>query len=108
MPRYWICSRWLETDWSRVYVRVSGDYARIVSIAKARVGFVEPMLAVAVTKLPEGPAWSYELQFDGYRVIGVKAARQVRSFSRNGKEFTRRFASIAPPASTPPTLHYRR
>jgi hypothetical protein len=42
----------------------SGGYARIVSIAKAKVGLVEPMLAVAVTKLREGPAWSYELKFD--------------------------------------------
>jgi len=23
------------------------------------------MLALGVTKLPEGPAWSYELKFDG-------------------------------------------
>jgi ATP-dependent DNA ligase len=50
---------------------------------------------VAVTKLPEGAAWSYELKFDGYRAIGVKGAGQVRLFSRNGKDFTRRFASIA-------------
>jgi hypothetical protein len=24
--------------------------------------FIEPMLALAVTKLPEGPAWTYELK----------------------------------------------
>jgi hypothetical protein len=53
------------------------------------------MLAVAVTKPPEGPAWAYELQFDGYRGLAMKAAGQVRLFSRNGKDFTRRFASIA-------------
>jgi len=53
------------------------------------------MLAVAVTKLPEGAAWSYELKFDGYRAIGLNAAGQVRLFSHNGKDFTRRFASIA-------------
>jgi hypothetical protein len=27
---------------------------RVANIAKGRVGFIEPMLAVAVTKLPEG------------------------------------------------------
>jgi hypothetical protein len=31
------------------------DYARIVSIARAKVEFIEPMLALAVTKLPEAP-----------------------------------------------------
>jgi bifunctional non-homologous end joining protein LigD len=51
---------------------------------KNRLGSIEPMLAVAVTKLPEGAAWSYELKFDGYRAIGVKASGQVRLFSRNG------------------------
>ena len=53
------------------------------------------MLALAVTKLPEGAAWSYELKFDGYRAIGVKATGQVRLYSRNGKDFSRRFASVA-------------
>src|SRR5260221_8525702 len=46
------------------------------------------MLAVAVNRLPEGQAWSYELKFDGYRAICVKADGQVRLLSRNGKEFT--------------------
>jgi ATP dependent DNA ligase domain len=60
-----------------------------------QIGFVEPMLAVAVTKLPEGPAWAYELKFDGYRALGLKANGQVQLLSRNGKDFTKRFASIA-------------
>jgi ATP-dependent DNA ligase len=53
---------------------ISGGYARIVRVAKAKVGFVEPMLAWPVTKLPEGPAWSYVLKFDGYRALGVNAS----------------------------------
>src|SRR5260221_6264213 len=53
------------------------------------------MLALAVIKLPEGPAWAYELKFVGYRDIRVKATGQGRLFSRNGKDFTRRFASVA-------------
>jgi hypothetical protein len=38
-----------------------GGYVVTLKIEKGRIGFIEPMLALAVTKLPEGPAWSYEL-----------------------------------------------
>jgi hypothetical protein len=50
---------------------------------------------LAVTKLLEEPGWSYELKFEGYRALGVKANGKVRLLSRNGKDVTRRFASIA-------------
>jgi bifunctional non-homologous end joining protein LigD len=62
---------------------------------KAKIGFVEPMLSLSVAKLPEGPAWAYELKFDGYRTIGLRARGNVQLISRNGKSFTARFASIA-------------
>jgi bifunctional non-homologous end joining protein LigD len=45
--------------------------------------------------VPEGPAWTNELKFDGYRALGLKAAGRVRLLSRNGKDFTKRFASVA-------------
>jgi ATP-dependent DNA ligase len=63
------------------------DYGRMVNIARGKIRFIEPMLSVAVTKLPEGPSWTYELKFDGYRALGVKANGQVRLLSRNGKDF---------------------
>jgi ATP-dependent DNA ligase len=66
-----------------------------VSIPNGEIGFIEPMLSLAVTKLPEGPAWSYELKFDGYRALGSKDNGKVKLRSHNGKTFTRRFASIA-------------
>jgi len=51
------------------------------------------MLALAITKLPEGAAWASSSTANARS--GMKAARQVRLFSRNGKDFTVRFASIA-------------
>jgi len=41
-----------------------------VSLAKDRVRFIEPRLALAVSKHPEGAAWSYELKFDGIAPAG--------------------------------------
>ena len=60
---------------------------------KAR--FIEPMLSLAVSKLPAGPAWSYELKFDGYRALGLKTENRIQLLSRNGKDFTRRFSPLA-------------
>jgi bifunctional non-homologous end joining protein LigD len=58
-------------------------------------GFVPPMLAKLVKVLPEGPQWEYELKLDGYRLEAVKEGDRVRLYSRNGNDFTKRFARIA-------------
>jgi bifunctional non-homologous end joining protein LigD len=57
--------------------------------------FIPPMLATLVRTLPEGPQWEYELKLDGYRVEAVKDADNVRLYSRNGNDFTKRFAPVA-------------
>jgi DNA ligase D-like protein (predicted ligase) len=62
---------------------------------KTKADSVEPMLSLAVARLPEGPPWSYELKFDGYRALGLRTDGKVQLFSRNGKDFTKRFVSIS-------------
>jgi ATP-dependent DNA ligase len=62
---------------------------------KTKVGFVEPMLSLPVAKLPEGPVWSYELKFDGYRAPGLKADDRIQLLSRKDKNLTKRFTLIA-------------
>jgi bifunctional non-homologous end joining protein LigD len=32
------------------------------------------MECALVSKLPEGPDWTYEVKLDGYRAIGVKSS----------------------------------
>jgi hypothetical protein len=79
----------IKRDRTRLLIGLSLERSNrniIVKIHNGKFGFIEPMLALAVTKLREGPAWSYELKFDGYRAIGVKATGPVRLFSRNGKD----------------------
>jgi bifunctional non-homologous end joining protein LigD len=56
--------------------------------------FIEPMAAVPVTALPEGPEWMYEVKWDGYRAIGLKEGEQVKLLSRNGKSLLADFPRI--------------
>jgi DNA ligase D-like protein (predicted ligase) len=57
--------------------------------------FIEPMLCLAVSELPDGSQWEYELKLDGYRAIGLKARGRTLLLSRNGKDYTRRFQLLA-------------
>ena len=56
------------------------------------IPFASPKLRPAP---PTGPEWLHEVKFDGFRIQLHKAGDEVRLFSRNGKDFTDRFPSIA-------------
>jgi DNA ligase D-like protein (predicted ligase) len=62
-------------------------------VTKAR--FFEPMLCLAASKLPEGPAWQYEVKLDGNRAIGVRTKSGVELWSRNKRDFARQFSGVA-------------
>ena len=53
------------------------------------------MLLLRTEKLPEGPNWSYELKFDGYRALAIKSGGRVQLRSRNDNDFTARYSGIA-------------
>ncbi|MEZ0386276.1 MAG: non-homologous end-joining DNA ligase [Verrucomicrobium sp.] len=54
----------------------------------------DPMLCQLVSTLPEGPEWSYEIKWDGYRVIGTKRPEGLSLISRNSKSLTATFHDI--------------
>jgi DNA ligase D-like protein (predicted ligase) len=56
--------------------------------------FIAPMAAQNVTELPEGPGWDYEVKFDGYRAVLLKAGERVEIRSRNDKDLTRTYPSV--------------
>ncbi|HTT77687.1 MAG TPA: hypothetical protein VMF50_17115 [Candidatus Binataceae bacterium] len=56
--------------------------------------FIEPMVCLAVAALPAGPAWEYELKFDGYRAIAFKTRNRVHLMSRNGKDFAQPYPAL--------------
>ena len=57
-------------------------------------GFVQPMAAQLVDRLPEGPEWLYELKFDGYRALLLKNGSSVQLRSRNDKDLAGMYPGI--------------
>jgi DNA ligase D-like protein (predicted ligase) len=61
----------------------------------AKVDFIESMECLPVTKVPEGPEWSYEIKLDGYRLEAVKNAGKTTLYSRRRNIMNRQFGYIA-------------
>ena len=57
--------------------------------------FVQPQLATLVAEPPSGDEWLHELKFDGYRLLCHVAGKQIRFWTRNQKDWTAKFASVA-------------
>lgn len=58
-----------------------------------KAGFIDPMLLLSSTSLPEGEEWQFKL--DGYRAIAFKSGGNVHRRSRNGSDFGTRYPAIA-------------
>jgi ATP-dependent DNA ligase len=58
-------------------------------------GFIETMDCLPVTKLPEGPKWTYEIKLDGYRLEVVRRGHETTLYSRRQNVFNKKFPHIA-------------
>jgi ATP dependent DNA ligase domain len=74
---------------SRVRLMLSSGMA-----PKTKATFIEPMLLLRTTALPEGPEWQYELKLDGYRALAIKSGGKVQLRSRNDNDFSLRYPGI--------------
>jgi bifunctional non-homologous end joining protein LigD len=53
------------------------------------------MMATPAPALPVGDQWSYEVKWDGYRTLALKDGSRVRLYSRNLKDVTAAYPSVA-------------
>jgi DNA ligase D-like protein (predicted ligase) len=69
--------------------------AAIDKQAKPSIGFIESMECLAVSSIPEGPEWTYEIKLDGFRLEVVKDRTETTLFSRRGNVLNQKFPYIA-------------
>lgn len=60
-----------------------------------RPSAVEAQLATLVDETPSGDEWIHEIKLDGYRVLCFVEDGETRIVTRNGKNWTDRFAPVA-------------
>jgi len=60
-----------------------------------RLAFVPPMLPTLVEEPPEGQNWIHEIKYDGWRTQVVVDHGEARVFTRNGLDWTPKFAPVA-------------
>jgi len=57
--------------------------------------FVQPQLATLVERPPDGDGWLHELKHDGYRILARVEHRRAQLFSRNARDWTEKFPTVA-------------
>ena len=69
--------------------------ARAKKRGEANVPKFRPLqLATLVDAVPAGNAWMHEIKFDGYRALIAAAGEKVTVFTRNGLDWTDKFAPL--------------
>jgi DNA ligase D-like protein (predicted ligase) len=66
-----------------------------LALPKQGARFIETMDCLPVSKLPEGPDWTYEIKLDGYRLEAVRTAGRTTLYSRRQNVLNQKFHYIA-------------
>jgi ATP-dependent DNA ligase len=69
-------------------------------------GFIEPCIPTTADMPPAGPAWSYEIKHDGYRLMACRDGERVRLFTRRGFDWTQRYPWIVHSARRLPVARF--
>jgi len=70
------------------------NYAPALSGATKLAEFIQPMLCKVVEKPFDDSEWAFEIKWDGYRAIADLSKDDVRLYSRNGINFSKKFKKV--------------
>jgi bifunctional non-homologous end joining protein LigD len=76
-------------------VAPDGDAAITATGKTSMPASLSPQLAVLSETAPSGEQWLHEIKYDGYRIMAHIRAGKVRLITRNGKDWTTKFPTIA-------------
>jgi bifunctional non-homologous end joining protein LigD len=77
--------------------------AKVPGARKAAMpAFIEPELATLMKAPPAGSNWIHEIKYDGYRMLARIEGGSARMISRNKKDWTGNFSSVAQAAARLP------
>jgi bifunctional non-homologous end joining protein LigD len=65
------------------------------SSARALLSEIETPMLASTGVVDDPSAWTFEIKYDGYRILAAKQAHEVRLGSRRGLDWTARFRPIA-------------
>jgi len=69
---------------------------KIPGATRARLpAFLRPQLATLVDFVPQGDEWLHEIKFDGYRILCRVNRGHITLLTREGKDWTERFAALS-------------
>jgi bifunctional non-homologous end joining protein LigD len=62
--------------------------------------FIPPMMPTLVDEPPEGDCWLHEIKYDGYRTIVAVDGENTKAFTRNGHDWSAKYAPIVEEAAS--------
>jgi bifunctional non-homologous end joining protein LigD len=95
----------LEGTYALVPAKLSGDPKNWLILRKredsqpqAKVGErrrYAPMLSTLAEDVPRGAGWTFEIKWDGYRIVSRLAGSDAELRTRKNQDYTERFANVA-------------
>lgn len=90
----WALVKMEDNNW--LVIKDNDDYVETQPKKVKKLPFKEisPQLATLSEDLPTGKDWVFEIKYDGYRSLAFAQNGKVKIYSRNGLDYSKKFAQI--------------